>query len=495
MVESLSDELRQLELVCSKIGVSSITMAGKEISWKRTNDSQLRVDLPKPFAKGRKVTLESTAKSANFEFTQDQKLVAEMAVFGQIREASSFSSHVFYYPVDKRNDAAVKMTISVPEGYVAVTGGEKKAVVTKDGRSLYSYESKVRTRRALPFGFAVGKYESLSAKTDGGLQVEIYYLAGKEKEARQHLDVARKAGTMLEEWMGPLPWRRVAFCHVRPFRKETGVSLPGLVLFSDGFFKDFGKAKLSGSNLEDSRLLIADELSHQWNFYAVSLPNELAEGVSTFTNILYVENRTNAEEFRKGIEYCAKSYIGLAELVKDFALADPALYKSDVYRVVAFRKVPAVFALLRNRLGTEKFKTAWRATFEALRGKNADYKSFVSAFSKASGQELTTFFDEWFFQAGHPRLAVRWSTIKKDNSATLRIEVEQVQPGGLYTIGLDLRADCGEAGPVTLESLPITKRRQVFFRKLPGAAARLSVEAEGNSPLIKLESIVGPTHK
>ena len=115
-----------------------------------------------------------------------------------------------------------------------------------------------------------------------------------ERSARQRLAVAVDSGNVLERLMGPLPWKRVSFCHVRPSRKEMGVSLPGLVLVSDGFFGDAEKVVLSGTKLSDPAalglLIIVDELSHQWNAYACPLPNELAEGISTFTNLLYIES-------------------------------------------------------------------------------------------------------------------------------------------------------------------------------------------------------------
>ena len=55
---------------------------------------------------------------------------------------------------------------------------------------------------------------------------------------RQRLKVAVESADIFEKMMGPLPWKDVRFVHVTPVRKETGVSLPGLILISDMFFRD-----------------------------------------------------------------------------------------------------------------------------------------------------------------------------------------------------------------------------------------------------------------
>ena len=41
-----------------------------------------------------------------------------------MRERSSYSSHVVYYPVDADNDAAVDIRLTVPSGYTGLTGGK-----------------------------------------------------------------------------------------------------------------------------------------------------------------------------------------------------------------------------------------------------------------------------------------------------------------------------------------------------------------------------------
>lgn len=494
VVEGRGGPLTRITFICSHVEVDGATHDGRKLGCRRTSPQTVEVQLAEPLQKGQRLRLCFTAHSDDYRFAQDQSLVAEVAVLGQVTAATSFSTHVCYYPIDRQNDAVVDIRISVPAGYTAVTGGEALGPTEeeKGDRRVFRYRASQRTPRALPFGFAAGKFERLTARTKGGIDLEFYFPKGKEKQARQRLDVAVESGTLLEDLMGPLPWKRVAFCHVQPFRKETGVSLPGLILLSDGFFRDAEGVQLRGDQLDDPQslglMLIADELSHQWNFYAVPLPNELAEGVSTFTNLLWLGKRVGPSEYRKGIDYCARAYLAVAAGNEDVAVADPALYRSPVYRVVAFCKVPAILDLLRQRLGEAAFRRSWRETFTGLRGRNVGYAEFARAFGKAAKQDLAAFFEQWLFQPGHPQLSVRWQHALINGQNVVMLEVEQTQPAALFDLVLNVTPEASGAAPTRskTQQARVTKRKETLVLRAAGPVNKLRVEPAWSSPLIEV---------
>ena len=481
VVEAIAQEVTRIHLALSNVQVDGISTGGKALEWEIIFETTLVVHLETPLKKGKRLPILFKGHSDEFFLAYDQKLVEEIAVLGQVLPESSFSSHLVYYPIDPWNDAPVRMALTVPDGYIAVTGGEPVRVESTGGRTTYHYATAVRTPRALPFGFAAGKFRKISDRTPGGLCFDLYFFQGKEKEARHRLAVLVESGTLFENLMGPLPWRRVAFCQVKPQRKETGVSLPGLVLFSDRFFQDESGVKLRGTTMGDhGSILFTDELSHQWNFYAVPLPNELAEGISTFTNLLYIEKQAGRGEYRAGIKHCADMYVSAAETGEDVALADPKLYRSSLYRMVAFCKVPAVLDLLRTDLGDAVFFKAWKHTFKHMRGNWKGYDAFEETMSKASGKDLRPFFDQWFFQAGHPRLEVTWRIDQKD----LHLAVKQKQPGGLYDFRIQAEAETEAGKRVPLGPLHLTGRRQEFVVPVPGPVKVVRLDPGGIFPLV-----------
>lgn len=398
----------------------------------------LTVEFAKPLSAGEELSIAVETASDDYFVSIDQQLVQEIAVVGQVRADSCFSSHIAYYPVDEVNDAAVELALTVPVGYTAVTGGDPLPPVTAQGRTTFGYRTDLRSPRALPFGFAAGKYIARTGQSRGGLNLTVYGKAGEAELIQQRVDVAVEAASIFERMMGPLPWSHVRFAHVTPERKETGVSLPGLILLSDGFFGDLSNVDLSSGNLNRSDVLdllvVVDELSHQWNFYSVSLPNELAEGISSFTNALFVERRHGRSAYRKTIDFYHDAYLAALELDRDVAIADPAIYQTQAYRGIAFCKVPAVIDMLRSELGDELFFRSWRRVFEQLRGQRADFDEIALLFSEVAGRDLSWFFDQWFFRAGCPRIQVDHQQTGDDLTVTLR----QTHDGEPYRLRVEL---------------------------------------------------------
>jgi hypothetical protein len=489
VVEGLGEPIRELSMICTHVDVNRFAAAGNDLRFRTPDGRSVRVTLDRPLRKGERRTIRFEAQCPKFRFALDQKLIAEMAVLGQVEKDSSFSSHVCYYPIDERNDAAVKMAISVPQGYTAVTGGNPVGVEVEGKRRVFRYEDPLRTPRLLPFGFAAAKYESLTGRTAEGLELVVYFLEGFEKQARQRIAVLEESGNLFEKRMGSLPWKRVAFCHVKPHRKETGVSLPGLVLFSDGFFDDLEGAEVTADLVDrtaGSPLLFADELSHQWNAYSVPLPNVLAEGVSTFTDLLYIEAKAGAAEYREALRRCADRYLLAAETLEDVAVADPKLYRSQIYRTVSFLKSAVVLDQLRRQLGDKRFFAAWRKAFEALRGGPAEFEDLERELSRAAKIDLRRFFDQWFFQAGHPRLLVTWSRPGPDR---IRLEVEQTQPGGAFDLTVPVEVTNAK-GKRQLQ-ISLSRRQEHVDLAVDGDVRSLRVDPERRILLLR-SRVKGP---
>ncbi|MEK6677673.1 MAG: hypothetical protein AABZ47_18725 [Planctomycetota bacterium] len=444
-ITSRKDDLTDIELAYSLVTVERVE-APVSIQWEtrdqenkdRSWNKMLHVRLTERLPRGGELELTVHVSCADFFEAVDQQLVAEVAVVGQVREASSFSSHVAYYPIDEVNDAAVDVTFWVPTGYTAVGGGEAMPTEPSDDWSRFRYRMDGRRPRALPGGFAVGKYISSAGRSDGGMELTVHGFVGEEDAVAQRVQVAIEAANVFEQMMGLLPWKSVRIAHVRPERKETGVSLPGLILISDRFFGNFAAVDLSDGQLDRPEaaglLVVVDELAHQWNFYATPLPNELAEGVSTFTNALFVEHRHGREAYRKNIASLREAYWVTTQIGRDVAIADPAIYETDAYRGIAFCKTAVVLDMLRTLLGDEAFFRGWHKVFGSPVSEGDGYDILQRSFGDASGKDLRWFFDLWFMQAGHPRLALQHSR----EEGELVITISQVQPGAPYRLQSEL---------------------------------------------------------
>jgi len=410
VVEALKDDVATVTLVTSVVTLDSLEQDGAPLAVATRdggNGSKLHgVTLASPLKAGQRATLRFSGHADDYLANVPNDLVAEVSVLGQVRDKSSYSSHIVYYPLDDTNDASVKLTVTVPKGYVVAAGGNPGAVTEAGGQVTYEFSNDLAVPRILPFGWAVAKYIQRSAQTTSGNELVWYGYEGEGTLIEQRLAVAEKAYGIFEKMMGPLPWKRVAFAHVSPVEREMGVSTPGLIMISDGFFQDLTGVKVDGAKLEDpsvlGALVVVDELSHQWNAYAVALPNELAEGVATFLDLCYAGEDSGPDSYRAGIAKVAAYYLGGRAADKDVPVASPRVYQTKAYRTIAFCKVPVILDMLRQYLGDERFFAAWRSAFTKLVGKRCWYDDLTAELSASAGEDLSWFSGQWFLTAGRP---------------------------------------------------------------------------------------------
>ncbi len=449
-VRSAKDGLSEIRLRYSVVRIVNVQPKDEVKFWetKQGDDATptLSIHFREPLQSGQQRVLTIKTSADDFIQSVDQSLVQEIAMLGQVREPSSWSSHILYYPIDQVNDAAMDIALTVPAEYTAVTGGRLVKTESGQDKVTFHYRSDVRRPRMLPFGFAAAKYVMVQGESKLNLPITVYGYPGEEVLIQQRLDLAIQCAGLFEKMMGRLPFEAVRFAHVTPVKKEMGVSLPGLILISDGFFDDIANVDLSDGRPEGpdelSLLIVADELSHQWNFYSVPLPNELAEGVSTYTNALLVEQRHGKEAYRKMIQYCDNAYQVSTSLGQDVAIADPGVYQTQAYRGIAFCKVAVALDMLRGEVGDEVFFSAWRKAFEEYDSNNDGYTILERAFSETSGADLSWFFDQWFFQSGCPVIAVQFSQLA--DSVTVTLSQQQKQRPYRLTGEVLLRGQPGE---------------------------------------------------
>ena len=482
-IRALEDGAKQLTLYTTLVNVDDVT-CDAPIRWRLEEGpaaTALVVDFEEPLAAGAELMLLVHAACDDYFQAVDQKLVEEVAVLGQIRPRSSYSSHVVWYPIDERNDAAVDITFDVPAPNVALTGGELVESAEEDGRRTYRYVETVRIRRLLPFGFAVGEYVSREGESGSGLKLSAWGFPGEEKRVDQRVEVLLQAAAAFERAFGALPWKTVRFAHVRPERKETGVSLPGLIVVSDGYFPDLEGVDLSDGDLSRRSalglLVVADELSHQWNIYASGLPNELGEGISTFTNALFVEARHGHDAYLRTLRSTRDAWIAGAVGETEFAVADPAVYSNSRYRSVVFCKTPIVLHALRRELGDELFFTGLRRAFDLRDAAIDGFERLQLGFEEASARDLGPFFDQWFYRAGFPIVVI-------EHAATpdgARVTVRQTQEEKLYDFAAPIRVECDD-GSVHEFTVPIREREQGFEWPLPAPARSVTIGADGTLP-------------
>src|SRR4030095_5591627 len=74
----------------------------------------------------------------------------------------------------------------------------------------------------------------------------------------------------------------------------------------------------------------------------------------------------------------------------------------------SYQKGGWILHMLRRQLGDSVFHKIIRSYYAAYAGKNADTRDFQMICEKISGKDLDSFFDQWLYTPGIPKIEVKW---------------------------------------------------------------------------------------
>jgi aminopeptidase N len=144
------------------------------------------------------------------------------------------------------------------------------------------------------------------------------------------------------------------------------------------------------------------EVSHQWWGNAVTNRdwNEfwLNEGIASFMNAAYFEQRFGGEQYAKHIDGARAKFEALVAEGKDKPLVFPDWKNpSAADRSIAYDKGAYVMHLLREQLGDDAFWRGLRMYTRKHWGKSVTSRDVQEAMQQASGKDLTAFFRQWVY--------------------------------------------------------------------------------------------------
>jgi len=484
--EITGDNVQQVAFYLWAMDVDSIKMDGRDVAFSleplRDSAKKLVINLGSSYNSGEKIELEYSAHKDDFISESPEGLISGYNIFGQVREKSTYTSHIVYYPVDNENRTTGEVWITVPAGYMAVSVGKLLETYSEGGKLTYRWRTDIAVPRILPFAFAVAEYEKYSTKTDSGMEIEVYTWSEFEEHALKRVDVIKDIADFETRLHGKFPFEKLAFIHVIPEEGLAGVSLPTMILLSDQFFKSdisYDVIRTSVTAAMSGPLVLADEMSHQWNIYAVSFPNELGEGMAQYTDTLFAEHIGGREVLSEHMGYYSSLYKAGIANAPDKPIASKEVYQTKAYSSIAFCKGALVLNMLRYVLGDEAYFTAYRNIFETYFGKEADFDAFQKMMESKSGQKLDWFFEQWYHRAGYPQYDVTLEKVTpKGDKYEVVVAIRQRQEGSSYKMPMDLTFLAADVEK-TFEKVMIDERAKQLAFELEFKPEQIILDRDG----------------
>jgi len=188
---------------------------------------------------------------------------------------------------------------------------------------------------------------------------------------------------------------------------------------------------------------MAHEIAHQWFGDAASEKSFahlwLSEGFATFMTNVYLENKYGVDTLKKRLT-ADRVMVFNFEKRRLTPVVDTAV-KTNYMQLLnanSYQKGGWILYMLRRKLGEDAFWKGIRAYYAKYDGGNANTNDLKQIMEQASGQNLTRFFDQWLYNAGHPQLGITW----KYNAAKKLVELKITQnQAELYDIALEITAN------------------------------------------------------
>ena len=243
--------------------------------------------------------------------------------------------------------------------------------------------------------------------------------------------------------------------------------------------------------------VVAHALAHQWfgGYVAARHWSDvwLDEGLATFLEAIWAEGA-------HGIDAGAVARLNAQEgaLVADRASRRPlvdARWMADPLELLASghvtSKAAAVLHMLRHSLGDSLFWTGIRGYTRAHALGNAVTDDFRREMERASGRDLTAFFDQWIFRAGFPTFRVEYAY--DSLSRGLGIAALQVQPRDSLTgfFDVDVEVEVLTERGVVRDTMRVRGERGSVALSLP--APPLSIRWDKGGFLLDLADFPRPT--
>ncbi|GAB5555306.1 MAG: M1 family metallopeptidase [Saprospiraceae bacterium] len=334
------------------------------------------------------------------------------------------------HPYDK---ATCEFVVTAPAHYQVVSNG-----LLMEQTDLPNNQRLTHWKQSVPIApwlyvmgvakFAVQKVDEFDGKD---IQTWVYY---QDREAGFY-DFAEPTKKVLEfysSYVGPFVYEKLA--NIQSNSVGGGMEAASAVLYGDN--------SVTGKRTERWRNVVIHEIAHQWFGNSVTEYDWddvwLSEGFATYFTLLFIEHEYGRDAFLKGL----KDSKGR---VDNFHAKNPAYTivhdnLKDMSKVTSshtYQKGSWILHMLRGVVGTEIFWKGIQNYYHKYQNGSATTADFLREMEEVSGQDLSTFFQQWLYKPGALKLSGHWSY--NAQTSTVNIQLDQAQKEGtLFQMPLEI---------------------------------------------------------
>ena len=387
------DEEELGEEIKGYIKIKQVYINDEEVKY-TDNNQILKINMREPLKKGEKVDvkIEFTMKipegSHRLHYSQGvYSLTNWYPVLSIYNEKDKKWDESPFHPIGESNYSDVSdynVNLTVPKQMVvAPTGsiiGEKE---DGENKTLTIKAEKVRE-------FVIIMSDEYKVKTTevDGIKISNYYLIEDRKDSREAdmvLDEVAKAMKFMNKTIGKYPYDELRITET----PLSGGAMEYPQVIQMGRYWESG-----GINIEEGVNFTIEaavhETMHQWWYVAVG-NNEfkepfLDESLTVFTTAYYFEKQYG-KNHENGIDYVIRNSMYMSDNSPVNSSVDQ-FRNWDDYGETIYRKGPAFFEYLKQKVGEEKFVKILSTYYDEYKFKNATIEGLLSVIEEIGGKDI-----------------------------------------------------------------------------------------------------------
>ncbi len=226
--------------------------------------------------------------------------------------------------------------------------------------------------------------------------------------------------------------------------------------------------------------IISHELFHQWFGDLVTCESwsniPLNESFATYGEYLWNEWKHGRMEADYTFDENLAGYLNSKNAENKIPIRYKYHDKEDMFDAVSYSKGGRILHMLRYAVGDDAFFKSLQLYLTKNKFKTVEIHELRLAFEEITGMDLNWFFNQWFLQAGHPELELKYEFNTDKTEAKLIVKQVQDSTRGVYQLPLDV--DVYSNNKRYRERIFIDKKVQEFVFKSDEKIELINFDAE-----------------
>ena len=486
-------EMNKLVLDAKNFEFHKVAFEGQSNDLRYEYDGkQIVIDLGKKYTKDEKFTLFIDYTASPTQSGGSDAITSDKGLFfinprgeegdkpQQIWTQGETENNSRWFPtIDKPNERTTQeMYLTVKDEFETLSNGNLISSISNGDGTRTDYWKMDLPHAPYLFMIAIGDFAIV--KDDWkGMPVD-YYVEHEFKDYAR--DIFPYTPEMLELFSKKLgmkyPWQKYAQVVVRDY-VSGAMENTTAVIFGE-FMQGTDRELLD--NLTNEKI-VAHEMFHHWFGDLVTCESwanlTMNEGFANYSEYIWLEEKygTDEADYHRLNElngYLSSARNGIHDLI-DFNYED----KENMFDAHSYNKGGLVLHALRNYVGEEAFWTALNQYLSKNAYTEVEAHELRLAFEDVTGEDLNWFFNQWYFNQGHPELNVTYDYDAIDKKVNVTVEQTQDPTTMPPVFELPTAVDIyDENGKVQRHHIRVNKRTQTFSFDAPKQPKLVNFDAD-----------------